>query len=552
MTATAKTKKIEKVDVEELERILEQAKASLSEEEHRKLKAAVETLAYLTGEIQDKRTTIRQLRKLLFGSTSEKTSKVLPEESDEGATDSDGKEDSAEAAGDGNSANQNGTAKKKRKGHGRNGAEKYVGAETIEIPHESLKGGDDCPAEGCKGKVYRLADPGVLVRIVGQAPLYAKVYKLEKLRCGLCLTIYTATPPDGVKEEKYDVTAVAMMAILRYGSGLPLKRLERLQESLGIPLPTSTQWDVAKEAVSVFAPAYAELIRQAAQGYVVHNDDTSMKILELMKEDQERRERGETPERTGIFTSGIVSVRDGIKIALFFTGREHAGENLSKVLTQRAAELAPVIQMSDALSRNVSKEFATILCNCLCHARRGYVDVVEDFPQECEFVLKTLRVVFKNDAIAQKEGLSAQERLEFHRKESKRPMAELRLWMWKQFRDRLVEPNSGLGQAIAYMRKHWRKLTRFLFVAGAPIDNNLVERSLKRAILHRRNSLFYKTENGARVGDLYMSLIATCQLAGANPFDYLSELQRHAAEVAKDPAKWMPWNYRQALESAPG
>jgi transposase len=550
MTRSAtREKPIERVDMEELESILEETKASLSEEQHRKLKLAVETLAFLTSEIEDKKTSIRHLRKLLFGSKSEKTERVLPGDREESAAGSPGTE---EAGGAGDGSNTKKDSKKKRKGHGRNGADKYVGAEKIEVPHESLKPGDRCPETNCKGKVYRVAEPAVLIRIEGQPPLSGKVYELEKLRCNLCLTVFTAKPPEGVGEEKYDATAVAMMVILRYGSGLPLHRLEKLQESLGIPLPASTQWDVASEASPIFLPVYGELIRQAAQGKVLHNDDTPMKILELMKQDRERRNRGDPPDRTGIFTSGIVSVRDEIRIALFFTGREHAGENLSKVLAKRNEERERVIQMCDALSRNVSPEFATILCNCLSHARRSYVNVVEDFPEECRFVLETLREVFKNDATARKLGMSSEERLEFHRKESKRLMAKLRLWTWKQLRDRLVEPNSGLGGAIAYMRRHWRKLTRFLFVPGAPLENNIAERTLKRAILHRKNSLFYKTENGARVGDLCMSLIATCQLAGANPFDYLIELQRHASEVEREPAEWMPWNYPATLEGKGG
>jgi len=558
-TTTTKPKLIERIEMEELERILEEAKPSLSDEQHRKLKIAVETLAFLTSEIEDKKTTIRHLRKLLFGSKSEKTRDVLEAKSEESeaVSEQDGGEreddDGANADREKDTKEEKEEEKKKKKkGHGRNGAEKYVGAETIEIPHESLKSSDRCPDLDCKGKVYRLADPAVLVRIVGQAPLHARVYKLERFRCNLCLTIYTATPPAGIEEEKYDVTAVAMMAILRYGSGLPLNRLQKLQQSLGIPLPASTQWEVVKQASGTFAPVYAELIRQAAQGEVVHNDDTTMKILELMKQDRELSNGGDPPDRTGVFTSGIVSLREKVRIALFFTGRKHAGENLAKVLAKRATELSPPIQMCDALSRNVSGDFETIVANCMSHARRSYVDVVENFPQECRFVLETLGTVFKNDATARKEGMSPQERLEFHRKESMRAMVELRHWMWTQFRDRLVEPNSGLGQAITYMRKHWRKLTRFLFVAGAPLENNLCERMLKKVIIHRKNSLFYKTENGARVGDLYMSLIATCELAGVNPFDYLTELQRHAAEVAKDPAKWLPWNYREALEPAPG
>ena len=126
-------------------------------------------------------------------------------------------------------------------------------------------------------------------------------------------------------------------------------------------------------------------------------------------------------------------------------------------------------------------------------------------------------------------------------------MEKLHTWCQAQFEERKVEPNSGLGQAISYLLKHWEKLTLFLRKAGVPLDNNLVERALKKAILHRKNSLFYKTRNGARMGDLFMSLIHTCELNGVNAFDYLTELQRHAGELKQNPSAWMPWNYRDTL-----
>jgi len=98
-----------------------------------------------------------------------------------------------------------------------------------------------------------------------------------------------------------------------------------------------------------------------------------------------------------------------------------------------------------------------------------------------------------------------------------------------------TEPNSGLGKAISYLLNHWTKLTLVLRQAGSPIDNDIVERSLKKAILNRRNALFYKTQNGA------------CELNGANPFDYLTELLRHPEELKRSPSEWMPWNYRETL-----
>ena len=268
-----------------------------------------------------------------------------------------------------------------------------------------------------------------------------------------------------------------------------------------------------------------------------------------------RRARRRSPgaERTGTFTSGIVATGEGHRIALFFSGRQHAGENLKDVLAQRAADLPPPIQMCDALSRNLPGELETILANCLAHGRRQFVDVAERFPEECRHVLESLSVVYHNDAIARERNLSPEERLLFHQAESGPTMEELHAWLARQFDQRLVEPNSALGGAIAYLLKHWEKLTLFLRVPGAPLDNNICERALKKAILHRKNAFFYKTCRGAHVGDIFMSLIHTCELCGANPFDYLTELERHADDAASNPQDWMPWNYRETLDriSAP-
>ena len=126
-------------------------------------------------------------------------------------------------------------------------------------------------------------------------------------------------------------------------------------------------------------------------------------------------------------------------------------------------------------------------------------------------------------------------------------MKGLQEWMEAQLAEHKTEPNFGLGKAISYLLNHWTKLTLFLRQAGAPIDNNIVERALKKAILNRKNALFYKTLNGAGVGDLFMSLIHTCELNGTNPFDCLTELLRHSAELKQRPSEWMPWNYRDTL-----
>ena len=492
------------VNLDELDRVLDHAReVPLSEPDYDKLKSALHALA---GMLPQPRST-------------EKTKAVL-EQPETPATKND---------------------VDKKPGHGRNGASSYTGAKKIVVPHPTMKPGEACP--GCiKGKVYPQKEPRVLVRVIGQAPLAATVYELDRLRCNLCGEVFTAQEPEGVGPEKYDETTAAMIALLKYGSGMPFYRLEKLEYLLGIPLPASTQWEIVEEAAEVIQAARDELIRQAAQGEVLHNDDTSMRVLAMVREPSD--------DRTGVFTSGIVSTQPGQRIALYFTGRQHAGENLRDVLDHRAGGLAPPVQMSDALSRNTPKlndGAEILLANCLAHGRRQFVEVAANFPEPCRYVLETLGGIYKYDAEARERTLSPTERLQFHQQHSKPVMEKLLDWLEAQFAQKQVEPNSGLGKAITYFLRHWKGLTAFLREAGAPLDNNICERALKRAVLHRKNALFYRTLHGSEVGDLFMSLIHTCELAGANAFDYLSQLQRHAVELAANPSAWMPWNYHQHL-----
>jgi len=535
------------LEMDELERLLERLQSSgLEEQDYELLRALVESYVYLTWAIQDKGTKLAQLRQLLFGSpASEKTKKVLEEVL--------AKEEAAAAAMTSPEVEEQ--AKPKPKGHGRNGANAYRAAERIEVPNESLRAQDCCP-ECPKGRLYKLKNPKRLVRLTGQAPIHARIYELEKLRCNLCGEIFSPETPEGVGEEKYDAKSASMIGILRYGTGVAFNRLEKLQGNLGIPLPSSTQWDIVNKTAKLLEPVYAQLITEAAQGDVMYNDDTRVPILELIEQDREQTARGSPPDRTGMFTSGIVSTTEGRQIALYFTGRKHAGENLSTVLAERASELGPLIQMCDGLDRNLPKglpeELKVIVSNCMAHARRNFVKVVENFPAQCQHVLVELGKVYKTDAVARQKELDPEDRLVLHQRLSGPVMKALKKWLAALLEDQKVEPNSGLGQAIKYALKRWDRLTLFLREPGAPLDNNRVERVLKKAILHRKNSLFYKTEVGAKVGDLFMSLIATCELHGVNPLDYLTELQNHASELQKNPAAWMPWNYQATIEGLAG
>jgi hypothetical protein len=277
--------------------------------------------------------------------------------------------------------------------------------------------------------------------------------------------VFTAPEPEGVGPDKYDASAVAMMAQLKYGSGVPFTRLERLQQQLGIPLPAATQWEMAEHGARLLKPAFDQLIWQGAQGDVLHNDDTGMRILRLAREPSDKR--------SGIFTSGIVSLSCNRKIALFFTGRQHAGENLADVLKQRAREMNSPIQMCDALSRNIPRTangVNVLLANCLAHGRRQFVDVAANFPQECGYVLEVLGMVYGNEELVREQGLDAEVRLRFHQQYSAPLMGQLQEWLTGQLAGAKTEPNSGLGKAISYLLNHWQPLTLFLREKGAPLE----------------------------------------------------------------------------------
>ena len=506
------------------------AKGQLDPGDHEMLGAMVKSWLWLSGVVQDAKISIRELKKLIFGAKTEKTRKVLKQKAADKQTSKDT------------------TQKKKPKGHGRNGADAYTGAERICLKCAQVRPGDRCPKCG-KGKLYAYA-PGKIVCIRGQAPLHATVYEQERLRCNVCGVSFKApTPPEAVGS-KYDASAGSMMALLHYGCGFPFNRLEGLQGNLGIPLPSSTQWDELNGMAHEVYPVFGEFNRHAAAGDIFHNDDTKGRVLALEKQIAEEIEacRAQGKDcRTGVFTTGIVAETEGRHIALFFTGRKHAGENLSDLLDKRPENLSTPIQMCDALSRNAPKGFKRLLANCLCHGRREFVKLIEDFPGKCRHVLETLREVYKHDAFTKDQGMSKEDRLAFHQQNSKPIMDEFFEWLNAQLDEKEIEPNSRMGGAINYMLKHWKELTLFLRVPGAPLDNNVCERALKAPIRYRNNSLFFKTERGALVGDMFMSLIHTCRLNGVNAFDYLTAIAQHARDVAAAPEEWFPWNYHKAL-----
>jgi hypothetical protein len=394
------------------------------------------------------------------------------------------------------------------------------------------------------------------MRLDGNALLSAVRYEVEKLRCSACGQIFTASVPAAAGTEKYTARARAVLALARYYVGLPWHRLEGFQALVGVPVPDATQWDQGEIVGDCTHPIFKCLERLAAQGAVIFQADAPGRVLTLIAENQQARARAQaqgkakTTERTGMQTTALIVQVGARQVCLYYTGRRHAGENLEVLLTQREPERGKPLVMSDALSSNNAEEMNLIRCHCLAHGRRQFSDLAEEFPAESAVVVNALKLIYDHDDEARDQGLSAQERLAYHQEYSEPVFTALKTWLEPQTAERVVEPNSRVGKAIAYLLGHWATLTQCLKEPGAPLDNNVAERALKLAIRQRKNSLFYATEHRAYIASILTSVIATCMQAGVNALDYLVAVQEHRQEVFANPSAWLPWNYQAALVPA--
>ncbi len=508
---------------------------------------ALRTYMWLMWTLQETRVSLKRFRQMVFGPPAR-----VPQEA----------EIPSDATADVPSPSSRSSSPKAPKprrlgghlpGQGRHGAEAYEGAKRIECRHDDLAVGERCPACG-RGRLYSLP-AGTEIRIDGHGLLSATRYGLEKLRCSACGQVFTAGLPAEAGGHKYSARAKAVLALGRYYLGLPLSRLQTYQAMLGVPVPDATGWDLIEHVGDCSYRVFEALETFAAQGELIYQDDTSVRILSLMKANQEMRAQAQAQgltrpkDRTGMYTTALV-VRAGERtIYLYYSGRSHAGENLAALLARRQADQHAPLVMSDALSHNAIETPAVVRCHCLVHGRRQFSDLEDIFPAACRVVLDILSDVFDHDEQTRKAQMSPEARLAYHRALSGPLMDELKSWLAQQVDDRLVEPNSALGKAIAYMQSHWETLTRFLQIENAPLDNNLVERALKLFIRQRKNSLFYRNEHSAYIASVLTSLIATSAHAGINALDYLVALQDNRQAVFAHPEQWLPWEWASSRAS---
>jgi transposase len=534
----AKEPQIPKTNPDEIEALIERLEQhKLDRRDEELIKRLLRFVLVLVDLVERKNLSIKQLKKMIFGWRTEKRGRVGKVEKKEEPE----AEDEATASAESETKEPSARERKMAvKGHGRKPASAYPGAKVVIYRHQKYQAGDRCPDPLCDGHLYQLNPPNSLIQFTGRPLIEATRYRREVLRCWDCQTRYEAPLPEGVSEEKYDATCDATIALMKYAGGLPWYRQARLQESCGVPLPESVAWERCEAVANAGLSVFLLLKRLAGDGEVLHSDDTGLTILSWEKE----KKKLKATDRKGTQMSGIVVEAGGRKIVLYAGGKKHAGENVDDLLCGRSAGLDIPIQMSDALAVNGKGRQKRIWAKCLAHARRKFYEIAEIFPEPCRIVLDAIGKVYKFEA--ETRGLSAEDRLRYHQTHSGPVMRELKEWIEAQLNHKEVEPNSALGEAMRYCLRHWEGLTKFLSVPNCPIDNNEAERALKRFVLFRKNSLFFKNDHGAAVGSIILSLIETCRLNGRNPWTYLVSLRKNAAEARKNPALFLPWNYEES------
>src|SRR5919199_2562627 len=349
---------------------------ALTAQDRRVLAQVLQWYFWLVFALQEARFSLKRLRALVFGDRAKKR----PQQPSSGG----GSTCGGDAGGPGaapteapgaqaDDASTQPSTSERRAGHGRQGAQAYCGADHVECRHETLAVGERCPVWG-RGRLYRVA-PGVEVRLDGHALLSAVRYALEKLRCSACGQVFTAAAPVEAGTEKYSARARAGLGLGRYYLRVPLYRLEGDQAMVGVPVADATQWDQIERVADCVYPVFAQLQTLAAQGEVIYQDDTHVRILSLMGENRQAQVAGTPAERTGMYPTALVVQQSAQTICLYFAGRAHAGENLEALLTHREPDRGKPIVMSDALAANTADEAALIRCHCLAHGRRKFSEL---------------------------------------------------------------------------------------------------------------------------------------------------------------------------------
>lgn len=518
---------------------------SLPESKKRAFLNIINEHYFLSMKVEQQRIACTKLQKISFGNQSESFLFDYPEKASENEIDpiiEDKNEHEEEY-------NENKT--KKKRSSGKIKLSELKNAEKVLVTPNDIK---ECPS--CHKETLNQGYTEKQTLVLAMPLLKVKVFHMPSLRCSCCQHVEKSAIPEELNPQnkigRYHHSAVSILASFRYQFGMPAYRFEFLSAQVGARIPDATQWDLMEHAAKKLRHFYQYLKDYSAhQAQVLHADDSPFLIVDLRKDLKKQKENAilNGQKTNGITiatrTTNVTALFPEGKIVLYFFGSEHAGNRLSVFCNQRTNSEKVVI-MTDALSSNTKNvdenkaEFS--LCNV--HARRNFYDLREHNTEKVDKILILYRDIFLNDRKSKKKRHNPTERLLFHKTHSLLLMEKILHICQSELNEKSVEPNSTLAKAYKYIIRHFKKLCAFCELKNAPLENNLSERMLKIAIRYRRNSLFFKNQNGADVGAIITSILATAYVNEINSIEYLTNLLNNSKTIMKNPEKWLPWNYK--------
>jgi hypothetical protein len=426
-----------------------------------------------------------------------------------------------------------------RKGHGRKPLLHLVS--TTEH-HDTVSDKLQTPCKQCGSRMCKGHARNTTI-VTANTLLSVQLHVREAIECKTCGNEEVSPLPEEISRGligRYDASAVALLAYLRYFSGFASHRFEQASGFLGLEVSETTQWDLFEAAADRLAPLHRFLTSLASTAEVITMDHTGAKVVAEQR--HRRLLQGEEATRIGMVTSSfLVELKNPQhRFALFHTGPVDAGQYLKRFLEHRPPGTGRLLVACDALSSNQNQEHPdVVLALCNVHARRAFLDLGEHTPVAAMNILKAYETVFRTERRAK--DWTPEARLELRKTFSEPAMRRIRELALSELLSENRLPAGRLTEPFAYILRHFERLVTFCSHARAPVHTNDVERALKKPILHRKNSLFFQTFAGSGVGDLFTSLFLSASLAGHNPIAFVREALQNWRTLARAPSTFTPW-----------
>lgn len=345
----------------------------------------------------------------------------------------------------------------------------------------------------------------------------------EKLACRRCdgeITL-ASTPAIKLERSRPGPRLLATLAVNKTVDGLPLNRTRQILGRLGVHLPIQTlnRWeDRGYELLQPIAQRIAALVKDAD---LINLDDTGLRA-------RSRKIRGDTVHgHIWTFVGRTFDPGGDLAKTLVFASYLFAPTWEAKYPDDFLAESKAILQ-GDAyagyglIARVKAQEPKNVLVGCAMHARRGFFEAMRAGDPGAFFFVERFQRLYEIEALAKKECLTADARLQLRQSQSVPLLNELKAQLDRVRGLPLIKP---MRDAVGYMRKQWERLVYPFECDGRlEIDNGEAERRLRRLASGRKAWMFAGSERAAARFAGMLSIVVTAEANDVEPGAYLVDL----------------------------